>query len=75
MACCLLLIRSVATIVPPIMAAAVIAPIGYRSLSETALGLVEAVGVGGSTVTFGLGVGVDVGSGEGLVVGALVGVG
>jgi hypothetical protein len=73
MVCCLFLIRTVATIVPPIMAAAAIAPIGYRSLSETALGLVEAVGVGVSTVTFGLGV--DVGSGEGLVVGALVGVG
>ncbi len=73
MVCCFLLIRSVATIVPPIMAAAAIAPIGYMSLSETALGLAEAVGVGVSAVTFGLGVGV--GSGEGLVVGALVGVG
>ena len=73
MACCFFLIRTVATIVPPIMAAAAIAPIGYMSLSETALGLVEGAGVGGSLVTFGLGV--DLGSGEGLVVGALVGEG
>ena len=57
------------------MAAAATATTGYRSLSETTLGLVEAVGVGGSIVTFGLGVGVGVGSGEGVVVGALVGVG
>jgi hypothetical protein len=73
MVCCFFLIRSVATIVPPIMAAAAIAPIGYMSLSETTLGLVEGAGVGGSAVAFGLGVGV--GFGEGLVVGALVGVG
>ena len=75
MSCCRLLIRTVATSVLPIMAAAATAPIGYMSLSEPTLGLVEAVGVGGSTVTLGLGVGVGVGSGEGLVVGVLVGAG
>ena len=65
MVCCLFLIRTVATIVSPIIAAAATAPIGYRSLSETALGLVEGAEVGGSTVTFGLGAGLGVGVGVG----------